>query len=201
LSHESHDWALKWIAFVHFQHTKKPNHWTSNMDTAPHTPAKTPNALAMAGGEHLVFRIGQQEYGFEILSVREIRSYEAPTKMVNAPACVKGVIDLRNTIIPIVDLRMKMGFHPIEPTNVTVVIVVSVLDTVLGMVADSVSDVVDVHANELHEAPPSSVDQLSVVRALASIKREGGQGERMVTLLNLEKLAEDLIGAKTSLPA
>jgi purine-binding chemotaxis protein CheW len=150
--------------------------------------------LSGLDGEYLVFRIGNEEYGFEILSVQEIRSYEQPTKMVNSPDFVKGVIDLRQNIIPIVDLRMKMGYSGMDITPVTVVIVVNVNGTVLGMVVDSVADVVDIKVGELHAAPPTSVDENGVVKAIASIKREALEGgERMVSLLDLPRLAGDLV--------
>ncbi len=155
--------------------------------------------LSKLAGEYLAFRIGREEYGFEILSVQEIRSYERPTKMVNAPDYVKGVIDLRQKIIPIVDLRMKMGYTQAEITTTTVVIVVNVNGSVIGMVADSVADVVDIAVDELHESPANSVDENGVVKAIASFRREGSQGaegepgrERMVSLLNLPRLAGSL---------
>jgi purine-binding chemotaxis protein CheW len=147
--------------------------------------------LSGLDGEYLVFRIGNEEYGFEILSVQEIRSYEHPTKMANSPDFVKGVIDLRQNIIPIVDLRMKMGYSGMDITPMTVVIVVNVNGTVLGMVVDSVADVVDIKLGELHEVPSSGSNQNGVLKALACLKSDQG-GDRTVSLLSLPGLVGDL---------
>ena len=113
------------------------------------------NALAMeqAGAqEFLTFRLGGEEYAIEILKVREIRSWEAPTAIVNAPEYIKGVINLRGTIVPIVDLRMKFKGEA-KYDEFTVVIILSVSERVLGIVVDAVSDILTVTEGLIQPAP------------------------------------------------
>ncbi len=89
-------------------------------------------ANAGNAAEYLTFRLGQEEYGIDILRVQEIRSYEQPTRMAHAPEFIKGVIDLRGVIVPIVDLRIKLGCATADYTDFTVVIILNVGGTVLG---------------------------------------------------------------------
>jgi purine-binding chemotaxis protein CheW len=96
-------------------------------------------ADAQASGEFLTFRLGAEEYGIDILKVQEIRSYEQPTRIANAPAFIKGVVNLRGVIVPIVDLRLKLGCDTAEYNSFTVVIVLNVKGRVVGAVVDSVS--------------------------------------------------------------
>ena len=96
---------------------------------------------AAVGGEFLTFRLGEEEYGIDILKVQEIRSYEQPTRIANAPQFVKGVVNLRGVIVPIVDLRLKLGCKEADFNAFTVVIVLNVKGRVIGAVVDSVSDV------------------------------------------------------------
>src|SRR5947207_6481096 len=100
-------------------------------------------AAAAAGGEFLTFRLGAEEYGIDILKVQEIRSYEQPTRIANAPAFVKGVVNLRGVIVPIVDLRVKLGCETVEYNGFTVVIVLNVRGRVVGAVVELVSVVIE----------------------------------------------------------
>ena len=93
------------------------------------------------GGEFLTFRLGAEEYGIDILRVQEIRSYEQPTRIANAPAFIKGVVNLRGVIVPIIDLRLKLNCDTAEYNTFTVVVVLNVRGRVVGAVVDSVSDV------------------------------------------------------------
>ena len=113
---------------------------TDAQHVAQHEAARS---QAHAGGEFLTFRLGQEEYGIDILRVQEIRSYEQPTRIANAPAFIKGVVNLRGVIVPIVDLRMKLGCDCAEYNAFTVVIVLNVKGRVVGAVVDSVSDVLE----------------------------------------------------------
>ena len=113
---------------------------TDAKHVAQHEAAR---AQAHAGGEFLTFRLGEEEYGIDILRVQEIRSYEQPTRIANAPAFIKGVVNLRGVIVPIVDLRMKLGCASAEYNTFTVVIVLNVKGRVVGAVVDSVSDVLE----------------------------------------------------------
>jgi purine-binding chemotaxis protein CheW len=104
-------------------------------------------------GQFLTLRLGGEEYAIDILRVQEIRSYEEPTRMVNSPAFVKGVVNLRGVIVPIVDLRLKLGIDKVEYTEFTVVIILNVNGAVIGAVVDAVSDVVTLSASDIKEAP------------------------------------------------
>ena len=106
-----------------------------------------------ASGQYLTLRLGNEEYAIDILRVQEIRSYEEPTRMVNAPSYIKGVVNLRGVIVPIVDLRMKLNLEKVEYNEFTVVIILNVRGTVIGAVVDSVSDVVTLSAEAIKPAP------------------------------------------------
>ncbi len=106
--------------------------------------------------EFLSFRLGGEEYGIDILTVQEIRSYEAPTRIANAPSFVLGVVNLRGVIVPILDLRLKLGCASAEYNDFTVVIVLTVMDRVIGVVVDSVSDVLEIAPNNIKPAPTLS---------------------------------------------
>src|SRR4051812_11574072 len=95
-----------------------------------------------AGQEFLTFTLGDEEYGVDILKVQEIRSYELVTAIANSPDFIKGVINLRGVIVPIVDLRIKFNLPKVEYSEFTVVIILNLAERVIGVVVDSVSDVV-----------------------------------------------------------
>jgi purine-binding chemotaxis protein CheW len=140
-------------------------------------------AAAAAGGEYLTFRLGQEEYGIDILRVQEIRSYEPPTRIANAPPFVKGVVNLRGVIVPIVDLRLKLGCDSVEYNSFTVVVVLNVRGRVVGAVVDSVSDVLQLSGETIKPAPEmnTSVD----TRFITGI---GSIGERMLILMDIQAL-------------
>jgi purine-binding chemotaxis protein CheW len=134
-------------------------------------------------GEFLTFRLGAEEYGIDILKVQEIRSYEQPTRIANAPAFIKGVINLRGVIVPIVDLRLKLGCDTAEYNGFTVVIVLNVKGRVVGSVVDSVSDVLELAADSIQAAPEmSSAVDTSFITGIASVH------ERMLILMDIEAL-------------
>ena len=140
-------------------------------------------AAVQAGGEFLTFRLGAEEYGIDILKVQEIRSYEQPTRIANAPSFIKGVVNLRGVIVPIVDLRLKLGCETAEYNSFTVVIVLNVKGRVVGAVVDSVSDVLALDAQTIKPAPEmnSAVDT-SFITGIGSIN------ERMLILMDIEAL-------------
>ena len=140
-------------------------------------------AAVAAGGEFLTFRLGDEEYGIDILKVQEIRSYEQPTRIANAPSFIKGVVNLRGVIVPIVDLRIKLGCDTAEYNSFTVVIVLNVKGRVVGAVVDSVSDVLALDAQTIKPAPEmnSAVDT-SFITGIGSV------GERMLILMDIEGL-------------
>ena len=93
--------------------------------------------------EYLTFRLDQEEYGIDILKVQEIRGYEPPTRIANAPNFIKGVVNLRGTIVPIVDMRLKFACAKAEYDSFTVVIILNLRNRIVGIVVDSVSDVME----------------------------------------------------------
>ncbi len=133
--------------------------------------------------EYLTFRLDQEEYGIDILKVQEIRGYEPPTRIANAPNFIKGVVNLRGTIVPIVDMRLKFACAKAEYNSFTVVIILNLRSRIVGIVVDSVSDVMELPAENLKSAPEiDSVIDSSAVLGLGSL------GERMLILLDIERL-------------
>lgn len=133
--------------------------------------------------EYLTFRLDQEEYGIDILKVQEIRGYEKPTRIANAPEFIKGVVNLRGTIVPIVDMRLKFNCARVEYNSFTVVIILNLHNRIVGIVVDSVSDVMELAPENLKAAPEidSSIDSAAVVGL-------GSVGDRMLILLDIEKL-------------
>ena len=140
-------------------------------------------SMAHLRGEYLTFRLGNEEYGIDILKVQEIRSYEAPTRIANAASCFKGVVNLRGVIVPIVDLRLKFGCDSAEYNSFTVVIVLNINGRVVGAVVDSVSDVLELPGEAVRPTPDmdASVDT-HYITGLASLQ------EGMLILLDIEAL-------------
>jgi purine-binding chemotaxis protein CheW len=139
--------------------------------------------------EFLTFRLGDEEYGIEILKVQEIRGYEAVTAIANAPEFIKGVVNLRGTIVPIVDMRIKLGLKKVEYNQFTVVIILNVAERVVGIVVDSVSDVTILGADQIRPAP-----DLGTTLNTAYITGLGTIDQRMIILVDIEKFmtGEDL---------
>jgi purine-binding chemotaxis protein CheW len=134
-------------------------------------------------GQYLTLRLGQEEYAIDILRVQEIRSYEEPTKMVNSPSFVKGVVNLRGVIVPIVDLRLKLNTATADYTEFTVVIILNIRGTVIGAVVDGVSDVVTLTSDIIKPAPQfDSGIEARFVMGLANL------GDRMLIVMNMESL-------------
>jgi purine-binding chemotaxis protein CheW len=133
--------------------------------------------------EYLTFRLDREEYGIDILKVQEIRGYEPPTRIANAPNFIKGVVNLRGTIVPIVDMRLKFNCSKVEYDSFTVVIILNLRSRIVGIVVDSVSDVMELPAESLKAAP----DVESVI-GNDSVLGLGSLGDRMLILLDIEKL-------------
>ncbi|KUM05272.1 chemotaxis protein CheW [Chromobacterium sp. F49] len=133
--------------------------------------------------ELLVFTLGDEEYAIDILKVQEIRGYDAVTRIANAPDFIKGVINLRGSIVPIVDLRLKFGLGDPQYNAFTVVIILNLGKRTVGMVVDGVSDVVQL-GQEALRAPPefgASVDT-------AYIEGLGMVDEQMIIIVDIERL-------------
>jgi purine-binding chemotaxis protein CheW len=134
-------------------------------------------------GEYLTFTLGAEEYGIDILKVQEIRGYETPTRIANAPPFIKGVINLRGVIVPIIDLRIKFNLG--EPTynQFTVVIILNIGRRVVGVVVDGVSDVIQLNADSLRPAPEfGSILDTQYILGLGTID------DRMIIVVDIEKL-------------
>lgn len=147
-------------------------------------PAKTSgaNASRMAN-EFLTFRLGQEEYGIEILKVQEIRGYDAITHIANAPEFIKGVVNLRGIIVPIIDLRIKFNLGTVEYNQFTVVIILNVSGRVMGIVVDGVSDVITLAAGQVKPAPDFAANlDTDYIIGLGTVD------ERMLILMDIEAL-------------
>jgi len=151
------------------------------------SPALEPAAAAAAGasaaGEYLSFKLGDEEYGIDILKVKEIRGHEPPTRMANVPPFIKGVINLRGIIVPIVDLRIRFELPCVAYTDFTVVIILQVAGREIGIVVDGVSDVITLADEQIKPAPrfAAALDTNHVVGL-------GTVDERMLILLDIEGL-------------
>ena len=140
-------------------------------------------ALTTAAREYLTFRLSQEEYGIDILKVQEIRGYEPPTRIANAPTFIKGVVNLRGTIVPIVDMRLKFNCPEAEYNSFTVVIILNLRNRIVGIVVDSVSDVLELQPESVKAAPDiDSVVDNSCILGLGSVS------DRMLILLDIERL-------------
>jgi purine-binding chemotaxis protein CheW len=141
--------------------------------------------------EYLTFRLGGEEYGIDILKVQEIRGYEQVTRIANAPAFIKGVVNLRGVIVPIVDLRLKFNLGEATYDAFTVVIILNVANRVVGAVVDSVSDVLELKPEQIKAAPEfNSLLDASYITGLGSVKSGSGEEatERMLILVDIERL-------------
>lgn len=136
-----------------------------------------------AGNEFLAFTLGKEEYGIDILKVQEIRGYEAVTRIANAPEFIKGVVNLRGIIVPIVDMRIKFNLG--EPTydQFTVVIILNISGRVVGMVVDSVSDVITLSMEQVKPAP-----EMGTTFDSDYLIGLGTLDERMLILVDIDKL-------------
>ncbi len=114
-------------------------------------------ATADLGGKYLTFRLADEEYGLEILKVREIMGMMEITAVPRTPEFVRGVINLRGNVIPVIDLRLKFGMEAVEQTEETCIIVVDVEGMEMGIVVDRVSEVLDIVAEEIQDAPSFGV--------------------------------------------
>jgi purine-binding chemotaxis protein CheW len=133
--------------------------------------------------EYLTYTLGPEEYAIDILKVQEIRGYEPPTTIANAPDFLKGVINLRGTIVPIVDLRVKFNVGKADYTPFTVVIILNIGSRVVGIVVDSVSDVTMLRQEQIRPAPEfaATVDT-KYINGLCTLD------ERMLIVVDIERL-------------
>ncbi|MYM36393.1 chemotaxis protein CheW [Duganella sp. FT50W] len=141
------------------------------------------HANEIAGHEYLAFKLGAEEYGIDILKVQEIRGYEAVTRIANAPDFIKGVINLRGIIIPVVDMRIKFNLGEPVYDQFTVVIILNINGRIVGMVVDSVSDVTTLSPEQVKPAP-----EMGTAFSSDYMIGLGTIDERMLILVNIDKL-------------
>ena len=135
------------------------------------------------GEEYLAFTLGREEYGIDILKVQEIRGYETVTRIANAPEFIKGVINLRGIIIPVVDMRIKFNLGTPTYDQFTVVIILNIGGRIMGMVVDSVSDVTTLTPDQIKPAPEmGSAFNSDYLTGLGTVD------ERMLILIDIDKL-------------
>ncbi|MFC5519394.1 chemotaxis protein CheW [Polaromonas jejuensis] len=150
----------------------------------PYATAAAPtSAAATRTLEYLSFTLGQEEYGIDIQKVQELRGYDAVTRIANAPEHIKGVVNLRGIIVPIVDMRIKFRLGTPSYDQFTVVIILNIGSRVMGMVVDSVSDVITLTPEQIKPAP-----EMGAVLDTEYLIGLGTLDERMLILVDLEKL-------------
>jgi purine-binding chemotaxis protein CheW len=132
--------------------------------------------------EYLSFGLGRENYAIDILKVQELRGYDAVTRIANAPEFIKGVVNLRGVIVPIVDLRIKFNLSEPVYNEFTVVIVLNIGKRVIGAVVDSVSDVVKLAESDIHPPPEFGSFDAKYLVGLATV------GDSMLILLDIEKM-------------
>jgi purine-binding chemotaxis protein CheW len=144
----------------------------------------TPETSGVAvSGEYLTFTLGAEEYAIDILKVQEIRGYDAVTKIANAPPFIKGVINLRGVIVPIVDLRIKFNLGSLTYDQFTVVIILNIGKRVMGIVVDGVSDVIQLSSDNLRPAPEfGSILDTRYILGLGTVE------DRMIIVVDIEQL-------------
>lgn len=149
-----------------------------NVAQSDTTPETTLHSL-----EILAFTLGQEEYGIDIQKVQELRGYETPTRLVNAPDFIKGVVNLRGIIVPIVDMRVKFNLGTPSYDQFTVVIILNIADHVMGMVVDSVSDVITLSAEQIRPAP-----EMGAALDTDYLIGLGTLDDRMLILVDIDQL-------------
>jgi purine-binding chemotaxis protein CheW len=135
------------------------------------------------GSQHLTFRLGEEEYGLEILKVQEIKGYSPVTPIPNTPAYVKGVMNLRGTVIPVVDLRAKLGMAAATYTPFTVIVVARVGQKTMGLIVDAVSDVLNIPVADVQAAPEFGGDvDAGYISGMAKA------GDKLIVLLDIDRV-------------
>ena len=142
--------------------------------------------LSTDARQFLTFQLGEELYGVDILRVQEIKGYTAVTRIPNMPDYIKGVLNLRGTIVPIIELRTKFSMPHVDYTAFTVIVVVVVRDKVMGLVVDAVSDVLDIDKKDI-QPPPTFGSQVDV----SFLNGIGKAGDKLVAILDIDQLLTD----------
>ncbi len=138
-----------------------------------------------SSNQFLTFTLNDQDFGIEILRVQEIKNFTRVTPIPNTPACIRGMMNLRGTVVPVVDLRSKFNMPVTEYSQFTVIIVVNLGAKIMGLVVDAVSDVLNIEPDAIEATPNLGAIDTSFITGLAK------SGDRLVTLLNIEQLLFD----------
>jgi purine-binding chemotaxis protein CheW len=158
-------------------HATTSNSHSTGSSAAPH------GAPAVKALEFLAFTLGEEEYGIDIQKVQELRGYDTVTRIANAPEHIKGVVNLRGIIVPIIDMRIKFNLGTPTYDQFTVVIILNIASRVMGMVVDSVSDVITLSPEQVRPAPEmGSVLDTDYLIGLGTLD------ERMLILVDIDKL-------------
>jgi purine-binding chemotaxis protein CheW len=142
--------------------------------------------MAEDENQHLTFTLGEELFGVDILRVQEIKGYTTVTRIPNTPPYINGVLNLRGTIVPIIDLRAKFGMAKVEYDASTVVVVVVLKNRVMGLVVDAVSDVLNLPPQDIQPTP-----QFGAKVDTSFITGIGKTGEKLIMLLNLDRVLSD----------
>lgn len=156
-------------------------HLTANVGQLVGNAAR-PSAAVITSLEFLAFTLGDEEYGIDIQKVQEIRGYEAVTRIANAPEFIKGVVNLRGIIVPIVDMRIKFNLGTPTYNELTVVIILNISGRVMGVVVDSVSDVITLTAEQIKPAPEMGAFNTDYLIGLGTLD------DRMLILIDIDRL-------------
>ena len=151
------------------------------------------DAASVQANEYLTFRLDTEEYGIDILKVQEIRGYDTVTKIAGAPSFIKGVINLRGVIVPIIDLRIKFSLGEAKYDEFTVVIILNLAGRIVGAVVDSVSDVLELAPAQIKAVPEfQSMMDADYITGLGSVG--DGDEARMLILVDIDRLmsSEDI---------
>jgi len=150
------------------------------MATETLTSTRESTELATNANQFLTFSLADEEYGVDILKVQEIKGYIATTPIPNSPPEVTGVLNLRGTIVPIIDLRKKFSIPEAAYDQFTVIVVVVVQDRVMGMIVDSVSEVMSIMPDDIQPPPEINGTSTKAIQGLGTV------GERLVILLDID---------------
>lgn len=140
--------------------------------------------------EFLTFTLGEEEYAIDILKVQEIRGYDGVTRIANTPAYIKGVINMRGVIVPVVDMRIKFNVGEVVYNQFTVMIILNLGERVVGMVVDGVSDVIALDPEQIRPAPEfGAALDTQYLQGLATLEKDSeNEDERMAIVVDIEKL-------------
>lgn len=153
-------------------------------NTAIHTSSTETGPIPVSAQQQfLTFRLGEEEYGIDIMHVMEIRGWIPATRLPNVSEFILGVINLRGVVVPILDMRLRFHMGPAVLTPQSVIIILYANDCTIGILVDSVSDILDVEAQDIKAAPSMSrsIDE-AFIAGLVSLD------ERMVVVLNSDKI-------------